>query len=108
MFVPVAGPLNGTFTVNGTPIGTFTLTSGGGLTGGAGTLIHNEQSVTVTVSAVINGAQITGSVANASLGSGPFIGAFYDTGYCRGTFSYTDNGNVSTTTGTWEARIPLT
>jgi hypothetical protein len=105
-FVPLAGPLDGVFSVEGTPIGTFTLTTGGGLTGGGGMLVHNAQTVVVTVSAVINGKQITGSVANARLGSGPFVGTFISGGHCLGTFSYTDVGNVSTTTGTWDAVLP--
>jgi hypothetical protein len=105
-FVPLAGPLNGTFTTDAGTVGTFTLTNNAGLTGGSGMLVHNAQTVVVTIAGVINGTQITGTVSNASLGSGPFVGRFFGAGRCQGTFSYTDIGNVSTTSGTWEAQLP--
>lgn len=105
-FIPLPGPLNGTFTIEMQDIGTMVLTTGGGLLGGTGTLVHNAQSVTVTIQAVIDGTTITGTVSNASLGGGTFTGQFVDTGACRGSFSYTDIGNISTSAGTWEARIP--
>jgi hypothetical protein len=100
-FVPDAGPYVGTFTANGQDIGQLTLTFTGGLLGGTGTLIHNDQSVTVTISALMQEKQIGGTINNASLGNGEFDGQFTSVVAAQGTFVYTDAGDISTTTGTW-------
>jgi hypothetical protein len=104
-FVPLAGPMYGNFEVDELAIGAFNFTTGDRLLGGTGTLIHNSQTVAVSISANINGTTITGTVANASLGGGEFLGHFVGSGAAEGTFSYTDVGAISTTSGTWRAEI---
>ena len=105
LFTPLAGPLLGSFVVAEQSIGTFSITTADRLVSGTGTLIHNAQTVTVAISAVISGTQLTGTVTNASLGSGEFVGQFIGPGAASGTFNYTDAGAISTTSGTWLAQI---
>jgi hypothetical protein len=102
-FVPTAGAFDGQFLVAGESIGTFTVVVGNGQFGGGGTLIHNAQNVNVAVSALITGEDITGRVENASLGHGSFTGRFNGYDRAQGTFTYADNGGISTTEGTWTA-----
>jgi hypothetical protein len=104
-FTPDTGPYNGTFKVGTTAIGTLTLTAAGTTLGGTGVLTHNEQPVNVSIAAVISSKTITGTVANVSLGNGNFVGTFTSVKELSGTFTYTDKGGVSTTTGTWSAVI---
>ncbi len=104
-FLPNMGPFAGLFTAGAGTVGTLSLTTTSGLVSGTGTLVHNEQQVTVSISGVISGYQIDGSVTNASLGSGVFKGKFHDVDKASGTFGYTDSGMISTTSGTWSAEI---
>lgn len=104
-FSLLPGPYSGEFLVDGSPIGTFTLTVDGSLLGGVGTLTHNEQPVTVSIAAAISGNTFTGTVSNASLGSGAFTGRIAGKELLQGDFEYTDKGNISTTTGTWRATL---
>ena len=105
LFTPLAGPLFGDFAVAEQSIGTFSFTTVDRLVSGTGTLIHNAQTVNVAISAVISGTQLTGTVTNASLGSGEFVGHFIGIGAASGTFTYMDAGAISTTSGTWFAEI---
>jgi hypothetical protein len=105
-FVPAAGPYSGVFTVDGTGVGTLTLTATGGLLGGTGTLVHNAQTVTVSVSALVQGTAIGGTVSNASLGSGNLSGQFTSGRVALGSFDYTDIGGISTTSGSWRVEAP--
>ena len=102
-FRPAVGPFSGEFIVEGQVVGDFTLTTTGGLLGGTGSLTHNEQTVNVSISATITGLEISGTVSNASLGSGSMVGLFSDQFNLSGEFNYQDNGGISTTAGTWTA-----
>lgn len=102
-FVPTPGVFSGEFLVAGEPIGSFTVHVNGNSFGGGGTLVHNTYNVNVAVSSLISGATITGRVENASLGHGSFIGRFNGDNLATGDFTYTDEGGISTTTGTWVA-----
>ena len=104
-FMPDAGPFAGQFIVDGTAIGSFTFTANAGALGGTGILIHNDQTVTVAISANIDGNTIDGTIENANLGSGSFTGLFRDDNQASGTFTYTDAAQITTQTGTWEAAI---
>ena len=104
-FTPDPGPFSGQFLVNDTAIGMFTLTVTGNMLGGTGTLTHNAQPVTVTITAVISGTAVTGTVSNASLGGGTFTGRFENKSGLTGDFSYTDAGGINTTTGIWRATL---
>jgi len=104
-FTPQPGPYSGEFLVSDQAIGTFTLTVSGNMLGGTGMLTHNAQPVTVTITALINGTTVTGTVSNASLGGGAFTGQFASQQGLTGDFTYTDAGEISTTTGTWRATL---
>ncbi len=102
-FAPTAGVFSGQFIVGAQAIGTFTVNVNGNSFGGGGMLIHNGFDVPVAVSSLITGANITGRVENASLGHGSFTGHFIGERHAEGDFTYTDEGGISTATGTWVA-----
>jgi hypothetical protein len=102
-FIPDNKPFTGQFIVNGAAIGNFSFTATAESLGGTGTLVHNEQPVTVAISAALNSKSFTGTVQNASLGGGTFSGAFKDGNQASGTFTYQDAGQISTQSGTWQA-----
>lgn len=103
LFFPAIGPFRGEFMVEGEVIGNFNLTTTSGLLGGTGTLTHNDQPVNISISATIDGMEVSGTVSNASLGSGGISGLFADENNLSGQFNYQDKGGISTTTGTWTA-----
>ena len=105
-FIPDVGPFNGEFVADGVVVGSFTLTTTGGLLGGTGTITHNNQPVNISISATINGQQIAGTMSNASLGAGFFSGQFTGTNDLSGTFNYQDIGKISISAGTWVASTP--
>ena len=105
-FVPAVGPFTGELLVEGVVVGGFTLTTTNGLLGGSGTLTHNDQPVNVTISATVDNQHVAGTISNASLGEGSFIGDFSDVNNLSGQFNYQDIGQISITTGTWIAAIP--
>jgi hypothetical protein len=101
-FVPEIGPYAGEFVAGEEVVGTFNLTYTGGLLGGTGSLTHFDYTATVTISAALNGHEISGTVENATYGSGPFEGRFSGNGNTGiGTFSFTDIPGNKTTEGTW-------
>ena len=100
-FIPLAGPFNGELTLASAAIGTFTLTYADGLLGGTGTLVHNGQTVTVAISAVVSGSSINGQLTNAAVGSGAFTGQFNKRDRAYGDFDFTDTALQHKTTGTW-------
>jgi hypothetical protein len=103
-FVPLVGPFDGEFMVGTTLSGAFSLTTGGGLIAGTGTLVHNNTDISVSISGVISDRQITGQVVNELQGSGSFNGAFNTDSSASGTFTFTDTLGLVTTVGTWAAR----
>jgi hypothetical protein len=102
-FVPNVGPFSGQFLVETTSNGTFTFTANNGALGGTGSLVHNAQPVTVTISANIFGSTISGVIQNANLGSGTFTGRFDQVDQAYGDYTYTDAAGLTTQTGTWTA-----
>ncbi len=102
-FVPAVGPFTGELMVGDAVIGGFTLTTTNGLLGGTGTLTHNDQPVNITISATVDNQHISGTISNASLGAGNFMGDFSDVNTLGGQFNYQDIGQISITTGTWTA-----
>ena len=102
-FVPLVGPFDGQFLLGTTPAGQFNLTTGGGLIAGTGILVHNNMDITVSISGIVSGRQITGQVVNELQGSGSFNGAFNTDSSSSGTFTFTDTLGLVTTTGTWTA-----
>jgi len=105
-FEPNFGPFLGVLLDEAqNPVGSITLTTNQGLVGGTGVIQHSDSQVTVSISGVISGQSISGTISNSLLGSGPFTGQFIDTGECRGNFSYTDTPQLVTTSGTWRADI---
>ena len=99
-FTPDAGPYDGVFTVNGSSEGNLSFTVINGQLGGTARFTHNDQTVTTSISGIVTGNQIVGNIQATNLGFGPFNGSFSN-GDASGTFSYTDAGEISTTTGTW-------
>lgn len=104
-FVPNPGPFNGNFKDSTTQLGSFTFTVTDGLIGGTGTVIHNSQQISVSISAVISGSTITGQVSNGSVGSGDFVGSFSSDKGAYGTFQFTGTVDQQTTSGTWNAVV---
>ena len=103
VFDPYYGPFIGVLLVDAEAVGSITLTTNQGLVGGTGIIDHNGSQITVSISGVITDQNLTGTMANSLLGSGPFAGNFADRGSITGTFSFTDTAEVATTTGTWRA-----
>ena len=104
-FIPDNGPFAGQFMEGTTANGNFTFTANNAALGGTGTIVHNAQPVTITISANINGATITGVIANANLGNGTFTGQFSRTDEASGEYTYTDAAGLTTQTGTWTALL---
>jgi len=104
-FKPETGPFNGTFSDGSTQLGTFTFTVTDGLVGGTGTLTHNGFQVNVSISAVISGASISGTVSNSSVGTGGFVGSFSNEGSAQGTFDFHGTLDQKVTSGTWSAKV---
>lgn len=102
-FSPEFGSFTGQFISGGAAIGNFSTIVTSASFGGGGSLVHNEQSVEVAISATIKGSTITGHVENASLGHGSFTGHFVGHSHAEGDFTYTDAAGLTTTTGTWFA-----
>lgn len=100
-FIPVAGPFNGQLSHASDAIGSFSLTYADGLLGGTGTLLHNGQTVTLAISAVVSGSSINGQLTNAAVGSGALTGQFSKRDHAYGDFDFTDTATQSKTTGTW-------
>jgi len=104
-FVPASGVFSGELVVDQTSIGTFNFTVINGAVAGTGTLVHNEQAVTVAISGLLSGTTIDAQIANASLGQGSFTGRFNSASTCAGEFTYADNGGVSEQSGSWTAVV---
>ena len=106
-FVPATGPFNANFVnADGESVGAFSFTVLESTLQGTGLLTHNGSSITVTVSAAIEGKVINGVVNNSTFGSGPFWGTFTSLGTANGGFTFTGNAGVATTEGTWSATLP--
>jgi hypothetical protein len=104
-FVPASGVFGGELLVDQASIGSFNFTVINGAVAGTGTLVHNDQAVTVAISGLLNGTVIDAQIANASLGQGSFTGSFNSAATCAGEFTYADNGGVSEQSGTWTAVV---
>ena len=106
-FVAQTGPFNADFVnPDGQTIGAFSFTVINNVLQGQGLLTHNGDSITVTVSAAVQGRVINGSVSNSTFGSGPFWGTFSSNSFAEGGFTFTGNAGVQTTTGSWSATLP--
>jgi hypothetical protein len=104
-FVPPSGPYSGSFFVEGVEVGSLSLTTGGGQLAGTGTVEHLGEDIIVSIAAVLDGRDISGSLGNQQRGSGPFEGGFANADTCSGTFSFTDTAQMDTTSGTWAAHL---
>ncbi len=100
-FTPDPGPYDGVFTVSGSTDGNLSFTVINGQLGGTARFTHNDQTVTAAISGLVTGNQIVGNIQATNIGFGPFNGTF-SSNAASGTFSYTDAGEISTTTGTWQ------
>ncbi|MCC7478854.1 hypothetical protein IT575_10395 [bacterium] len=103
-FTPDPGPYDGVFTVNGSSDGNLSFTVINGQLGGTARFTHNDQTVVAAISGAVSGNQISGNVQATNLGFGPFQGSFSNDA-ASGSFSYTDSGGISTTTGTWAVSL---
>jgi hypothetical protein len=102
-FSPVPAPFSGTFVAASGSVGTFAFTVSSGGLAGSGALVVGEESVTVAISALLNGSDFSGKVANDLIGQGEFSGTFSDASHCSGTFSFTRFEDQAARTGTWAA-----
>lgn len=102
-FAPVPEPFSGEFMVNGSSIGSFSFTVSSGGLAGSGTLVHNDVSVAVAISAIVQGSEFSGVLSHDTVGEGSFAGTFSDARHCSGSFDFTDDEGVSTDTGSWAA-----
>jgi len=104
--MPNPGPYAGQFLVEQLAAGNFNLTAGDRAVAGTGSLMHDEGTITVSISGIVNEREISGTVSNALLGNGDFTGQFLGASTCAGTFTFTDTLGSATTTGTWSANLP--
>lgn len=106
-FTAETGPFSADFVnADGQAIGAFSFTVINNVLQGTGLLNHNGDSITVAISATVNGKVVSGMVSNSTFGSGPFWGSFQNNSYAEGGFTFTGNAGVITTTGDWTATLP--
>ena len=105
-FTAQQGPFTASFTnEQGETIGAFSFTVINNVLQGTGLLTHGADSITVTVSASVDGKVVNGNVNNSTFGSGPFFGTFQSSSFAEGGFTFTGNAGVQTTSGEWSAML---